>query len=206
MLAGCKFADIKSNYIEMDLISARNAGQAFAWSTMGAEAIGAIQDLRWMIALCIILIIADFRFGREESRKRYKKALAQEDATLTKIYEFRTSRAIRRTCNKFIDYMTLLLVFCIMGLAVTEPYGICNHVMTSGVAVILACVCELCSIAGHFFYLRGWKKPNITSKSILVFLGRFVAWFAKKKDEDLGIALEETIDQTLEEEKLKTEN
>ena len=31
--------------------------------------------------------------------------------------------------NKFVDYMTLLLVFCVMGFAITEPYGLCDHVM-----------------------------------------------------------------------------
>ena len=111
------------------------------------------------------------------------------------MYEFRFSRAVRRTCNKFIDYMTLLLIFCIMGFAVTEPYGICSHIITAGAAAIIACICELFSIGGHFLYLRGinMHKPNITWKSTFIFLGRLFASFAKTKDEDLGNALDDTI-------------
>lgn len=182
-------------------MTTRNVGQAFTWGVMGGEAIQAIQDLRWMIAFCIVLIIADFRFGRAESKKRHKEALATNNATLAKLTEFHLSRAIRRTCNKFIDYMTLLLVFCILGYAVTEPYGWCDHIVTAGIAMLIAFVCELCSIAGHFLYLKDVRKPDISWKSAFVFFGRFLAGFAKTKDEDLGNALEDTITQTLNEEK-----
>lgn len=183
----------------MDLAS-RNIGQAFTWSVMGSEAIGAIHDLRWMIVLCILLIVADFRFGRCENRKRHKEAKELGNATLAKLTEFHLSRAIRRTCNKFIDYMTLLLVFCVLGFAVTEPYGICSHVITAGVAMIIACVCELCSILGHFLYLKGVEAPKLTWKSVGLFVGRIVAGFAKSKSPDLGEALDETITKTLADE------
>lgn len=178
----------------------RNAGQGFVWASMGTEGIGAIQDLRWMIALCVLLIIADYRFGCAESRKRHKEAIEKGNETLAKLTEFRTSRAMRRTLNKFIDYMTLLLVFCLMGLAITEPYGICDHVITSGIAVIFACVSELCSIFGHIFSIRGVALPNFTWKSTFVFIGRVLAGFAKTKDADFGDALDETITKTLAEE------
>lgn len=185
----------------MEMNSVSNVGKAFSWALMGSEALQAIQDLRWMIACCVLLICVDFRFGRAESRKRHKAATEQGNETLAKMTEFHLSRAVRRTCNKFVDYMTLLLVFCVMGFAITEPYGLCDHVMTAGVAVIIACVCELASIGGHFLYLKGIERPKLSWKSILVFLGRFAAGFAKTKDEDLGQALEETIEQTLEEKK-----
>lgn len=191
---------------EMDFISTRNIGQAFTWSLMGSEAIVAIQDLRWMIALCLVLIVADFRFGMEESKKRYAEAVSVNDSTLAKMWEFRLSRAIRRTCNKFIDYMTLLLIFCIAGFAITEPYGLCNHVISAGIAVIIACACELFSIFGHFFYLKGIPVPKITWKSAFVFIGRFLAKFVKSKDSDLGEALDDTITQTLDDEKEKDQS
>ena len=182
-------------------MDARNAGQAFMWGTMGGEAINAIQDLRWMLVLVCVLIIADYRFGRAESRKKYKDAVAVGNATLAKMTEFHMSRAIRRTCNKFIDYMTLLLVFCIVGLAITEPYGICDHVICAGLAIIIASVCELASIFGHFLYLKGVEKPKLTWTGIGLFLGRVLASFAKTKSPDLGEALDETITQTFTEEK-----
>ena len=191
------------NNIEMDYITTRNVGQAFAWSIMGNEALQAIQDLRWMIALCVLLILADFRFGIAESKKRHHEAVELKNATLQRMTEFHLSRAVRRTCNKFIDYMTLLLVFCLCGLAITEPYGICTHVISAGIAVIIACICELWSIGGHFCYLKGINvhKPDITWKSFLVFAGRLAAGFAKTKDEDFGNALDDTITKTLNEDK-----
>lgn len=184
--------------------SARNVGQAMMWGVMGSEAIAAIHNLRWMIVAVAVLIVVDFRFGRSESRKRLKEAKEQGNRTLMKLHEFRMSRAIRRTCNKFIDYMTLLLVFCILGLAVTEPYGICSHVMASGVAVVIAAACELYSIAGHFFFLKGIPVPQFTGRSVLLFFGRLLAGFVRTKDEDLGTAIDEAIDKTKGEEvKLK---
>ena len=168
---------------------------------MGAEGIQAIQDLRWMIVCCIVLIICDFRFGRAESKKRHKEAIEAGDKTLAQMTEFHFSRALRRTCNKFVDYMSLLLVSCVMGLAVTEPYGLCDHVITAGVAVIVACACELASIVGHFLYLKGIEKPKLSWKSILLFLGRVAASFAKTKDPDLGEALDESIRQSFRDEK-----
>ena len=182
-------------------VTTRNIGQGFAWGTMGAEALQAIQDLRWMIALCVLLIIADYRFGCAESKKRHKAALEAGNTTLAKLWEFRLSRAIRRTCNKFIDYMTLLLVFCLIGFAITEPYGLCSHVITAGAAMIIACVSELCSIFGHFLYLKGVEVPKLTWKSVGIFFARLAAGFARTKSPDLGDALEETIAKTLEEEK-----
>ena len=180
----------------MDIVSSRNVGQVFTWGVMGNEAVHAVQDLRWMIALCIVLIVADFRFGRAESKKLYKEAETQGKETLMRLYEFRFSRAVRRTCNKFVDYMTLLLVFCIIGLAITEPYGLCSHVITAGAAMIIACLCELYSIAGHFCVLKGIKvdKEKLSGKNVLKFFGRLLANLLNKKDSDLGEALEETID------------
>lgn len=190
-------------YTEMEYISSRNIGQAFVWGVMGKEAIQAIQDLRWMIVLCFLLIIADFRFGMAESKKKYTEAVAQNNEALAKVWEFRFSKAVRRTCNKFVDYMTFLLIFCIMGFAFTEPYGICNHVITAGVAVIIACICELASIFGHFFAIKGIPAPKITWKSTLVFLGKIIANFAKTKDSDLGDAIDNTISETLQDNKKK---
>lgn len=183
----------------------RNVVQAAVWATMGNEAIQAIQDLRWMIALVIILIITDFRFGMKESKQMHEKAVEINNKTLAKMTEFHMSRAIRRTCNKLVDYMTLLIVFCILGLAITEPYGICSHTITAGMAVIIAYVCEIASIFGHFFALRGIELPKFTWSSTFLFFGRLLASFAKTKSEDFGNALDETVQQTFAESKADKE-
>lgn len=79
-------------------------GKAIVWGTMGMECITAIYDLRWMIVLIVVLIVADFWFGLSES--------------LFKHEEFRFSRAGRRTCNKLVDYLTYLLLGAVIGLAI----------------------------------------------------------------------------------------
>lgn len=174
----------------------RSFGQAFAWAEMGHEALGAIHDLRWMLVALIVFIIADFRLGRRDSNMQHEKALKAGDMALAKLTEFRLSKALRRTFNKFVDYMTLLLVFCLFGLAVTEQYGICSHIITSATAVLLAFAAEIISIVGHFFALRGWNLPKFTWNSAGLFFGRLLAGFAKTKSEDFGNALDETVQQT----------
>lgn len=180
---------------------ARSVGQAFAWVEMGNEALGAIHDLRWMLVFLVVLIIADYRFGRRESMVQHQRALEKGDEALAKLTEFRWSKAVRRTCNKFVDYMTLLLVFCLLGIAVTEPYGLCSHIITSAAAVLLAFAAEIVSIVGHFFALKGWKLPKLTWKSVALFFGRLAASFAKTRSEDFGNALDETVQQAFSEEK-----
>lgn len=183
----------------------RNVVQATLWASMGNEAIQAIQDLRWMIALVIILIITDFRFGMKESKMLHDKAIEIGNKTLAKMTEFHTSRAIRRSCNKLVDWMTLLIVFCVLGIAITEPYGICSHTITAGMAVIIAYICEIVSIFGHFFALRGIELPKFTWSSSFLFFGRLLASFAKTKSEDFGNALDETVQQTFAESKADKE-
>ena len=185
------------------MTSTRNVGQAFTWGAMGAEALQTMQDLRWMIVTCAFLIFLDYHFGSAESRKRHKEALDEGNLTLAKMYEFHWSRAVRRTFNKSVDYLTWLLAFTLIGVTICEPWGICSHVITASFAVLLACAVEIVSAFGHFFYLRGIniRIPKVSWKSAFVFIGRFLAGFARTKDEDLGNALDDTITQTLNEEK-----
>ena len=75
---------------------ATSAGKATLTFAMGAEALGAIYDLRWMLVLVVLLILSDFWFGVSESLHKHE--------------HFRFSRAGRRTCNKFGDYFFYLLI------------------------------------------------------------------------------------------------
>ena len=69
-----------------------STGKAFVVGTMSTEALTALFDLRWMLVLIVVLIVADFWFGVSESLKKRE--------------HFRFSRAGRRTCNKAVDYVT----------------------------------------------------------------------------------------------------
>lgn len=44
-----------------------STGKAFVVSTMGMEAMQALFDLRWMLVLIVVLIVADFWFGVSDS-------------------------------------------------------------------------------------------------------------------------------------------
>ena len=59
----------------------------FISGTFSKEALGVLYDLRWMLILIAVLIVADFWYGLSES--------------LQKKEHFRFSRAGRRTCTKF---------------------------------------------------------------------------------------------------------
>lgn len=155
----------------------------------GGEIGAMLLDMRWAVALLLLLLIADFHFGWSESRKRYEKAKRQRDAAAMERYRWHRSRALRNTGNKLADYVVLMLVLGGVGMAIFEPVGI-SHTWGAWAGAVLACYCELSSIAGHFFYLRG---VEVKKKTLVGFIKGFVVAFAKKKDADVGEAVEEAL-------------
>lgn len=151
------------------------------------EIVGMILDMRWALFLLILLIVADFRYGWGESRRRYGEARKSGSNVLMEHYKWRMSRAIRRTFNKLADYIVLMLLAGAIGMAVFEPLGI-QHTWGSWVGAAIACFCELASIFGHFFYLRG---VTVEKRTLAGFLKALIVAFAKKKNEDVGEAVEE---------------
>lgn len=148
---------------------AASTGKAVVVGTMGGEALGALYDLRWMLVLIVVLILADFWFGVSES--------------LRKREHFRFSRAGRRTCNKAVDYLTYLILGSVLGLAIFEPLGWATHTTTAAVGLGFGCVWEIDSIVGHVCALHG-----ITNRFSVK---RFIIALLKRKDDDVGEAVEE---------------
>lgn len=146
-------------------------GKAIVWGTMGMECITAIYDLRWMIVLIVVLIVADFWFGLSES--------------LFKHEEFRFSRAGRRTCNKLVDYLTYLLLGAVIGLAIFEPLNITTHTVTAAIGLGLGCLWEVDSIVGHICALHGVKSKFSVKRIIILLL--------KRKNKEVGEAIEEAL-------------
>lgn len=116
----------------------------FIASAMGAEAVGAIYDLRWMLVFIVWLIGADFWFAMSASRKSGKP--------------FSKARAGRRACNKFVDYIAYLMSGAILGLAIFEPLGIAGHTATAAAGLALGCVWEVESIVAHVCQLHGIRR------------------------------------------------
>ena len=146
------------------------AGKLFIWAAWGTEALGVLYDLRWMLALVVVLILADFWWGVSDS--------------LHKRQEFRFSRAGRRTCNKAVDYMTYLLVGSLLGLAVFEPLGWTTHTVTAAVGLGFGCVWEIDSIIGHVCSVHGVTK-RFSVKRLLIALIRRKSKAAAEVVEDV---------------------
>lgn len=108
-----------------------------------AECYAIIFDLRWMILLAFILIIADFWFGISTSKLQG--------------IEIRKSRAGRRTLNKVIDYLCYILLGAVIGKAIGEPYGL--NPITVSITIMILCYCfEIDSIYNHICVLHGVQK------------------------------------------------
>lgn len=140
--------------------------------TMLAEAVVVVYDIRWLVVLVAVLVIADFWFGISDSRKRKEKV--------------RFSYACRRTANKLVDYLTYLLVGVLLGMGLFEPLGVCSHVTSASVALVIPAVCEVSSIFGHFCSVHDIKLKFDWKKFAVVLI--------KKKNEDVGEAVEEAIE------------
>ena len=155
-------------------------------SILGTELVTVIFDARWMLIALTVCIIADFRYGWGESSLRHKKALEIGNLTLADKYKWRTSRAIRRSVNKAIDYLVWISVGMTIGMAILPRLGI-DYVFGGIAASIVAILCEGKSIIGHFIYLHG---VNIEERTIKGFIKAFIVSLAKRKSEAIGDAIE----------------
>lgn len=160
--------------------------RATATALLSNELVMIVADARWLLLAILICVLADFRFGWGESSRRYAEAKKQGNTILILQYKWHTSRALRRTVNKLIDYLIWVSVGMIVGMAI-ESVGL-NHIYGGVAATIIAVYCEAKSFCGHFFYLHG---VNVQQKSIAGFLKAFAVAFAKRKDKDVGEAMEQ---------------
>lgn len=139
-------------------------------TVMADEALTAMYDLRWMVALAVFLILADFWLGVNVSG--------------IKGVEIRFSRAWRRTFAKFWEYLLYLLGGALLGLGLFEPLGFAGHTTTAAVCLLLGCSFELQSIISHLYWLRTGKEVNFK-------VWTFGLALLKKKHNEIGDALEE---------------
>lgn len=128
-----------------------------AIALMASEVMMLLYELRWLIVVTFALVLVDLRFGNRESRE--------------KKVEIRVSRAIRRTCNKMVDYICWLIVGGLLGLAMRDAYG-WSEVTTAASALALCWLCELNSIYGHYCELYHVKKRFDLYHIFLSLIGR----------------------------------
>lgn len=164
-------------------------GKVIVWGTMGAELTTVVYDLRYMVLCSAALIFADLWWGYSESKKRWYEAKENGNGTLMEKFKWHKSRAIRRTMNKTVDYLTYLIVGAFIGLAITEPMDICTHTEAAAVGLGIGCGCEIASIIGHIAYVKMGVEVSVVDawKAFMRFLGRLI----KSKSEEIGGAVED---------------
>lgn len=116
-----------------------------------------IFDLRWMFLFILILIAADFILGII-------------DSIIKRGEEFRFSRAGRRTMCKFIEYNSYLVLGFTFGIAVLQPVGICNYMISSVGGLCLAILFEADSIKDHICAIHGIENKFSVKKWLVEYL------------------------------------
>lgn len=92
------------------------------------------------LLLAILLIAIDSRFGIKASRKRNET--------------IRTSRAIRRAINKFVDYICWITLAGMLG----QTFGVVFHIpLLSMIVLLIVYTIELSSIFNNYFFYKGLK-------------------------------------------------
>lgn len=158
-------------------------------ATFGQEAAAQVWDMRWLICLVFVLCLVDFRFGIRKAKKLGEP--------------IRRSNAWRRTVNKFMDYCCWLFVSGVLTLCLAPPLsGLCGlsasatGQIVSIVVMLFAITCEVESIFKNWAILKG-----IDGHGVRHFIAEFITLLAKRKDSDVGSALEETIKDLEDDEK-----
>ncbi len=136
-----------------------------------------VWSMRWFIALCVVLIVVDLVFGIEKAKVHNE--------------QIRRSRAIRRTINKFIDYMCWLLFAGIFSMAFSVPFGI-EPMTVAACAMLIACLSEVDSIYNNYADAHGKERFSIT---------KFLVHIFKRKNSTIGSALENYINESKDEDK-----
>ena len=160
-----------------DVHPAASAGMGAAGiSVLGTEIETMMWDLRWMIILIFLLVVADLWTGLAESVKIKRE-------------KFRFSRAGRRTSAKFFEYICLYIIGgSLLGKAVLVPLGVIDdYVIGGAIGAALACLWEIDSIAGHICKIHGIKG--------IFSIKQFIVSLLKKKYPAVGEAVEDATEE-----------
>lgn len=142
--------------------------------TFYAELLQVLFDLRWAVLFIVMLVITDFWSGLVASVKVRKE-------------NFRISRALRRTIAKFLEYISYIIFGLFLAKGLFEPFGWASNTTGAAVGAGAALLIEADSIYGHICDIHGIKH-RFSLKRL------FVAYI-RNKNESVGEALEETLEE-----------
>lgn len=115
-----------------------------------------LEPLKWFAIAAVMIVLADLRFGIEAAQFRKEK--------------IRTSRAIRRTINKLVDYCCWILLASAIDHALGEPFQI---PLLSAFIMLVVFGVEINSCFSNYFEARG-KKINFSIFSLFSKIGNKV--------------------------------
>lgn len=169
-----------------------SGARSMAYLIFWQELLVMIYDMRLPILVTMLLIAADFRYGRGESAARYAKAKKQGDTAGMEAHRWRTSRAMRRSINKLLDYFVFLCLGRLVGEIAAAALDMPDLGMDGAyVAIGLAILIEGQSILSHFLYLH---MQGINTDRMQSLIAQFVVRLVKLKHPKAGEALEETLE------------
>ncbi len=155
----------------LPLIAATSGLTLVSGDVFYTELLNALFSLRWAILFILLLIITDFWSGLASSVKVKKE-------------KFRWSRAMRRTCCKFLEYICYIILALVLAKSILIPLGYCTEEQGAAIGACIALFVEANSIYGHVCALHGIMRPPSLKRI-------FVNWL-KRKDAALGQAIEES--------------
>ena len=187
---------MESNIIELGGNGLHTGTRAAGVTILGSEITQMVVDSRWILIAVVLCCLLDFRLGCKESGLHRAEAEKDGNQVMKEFYKFHRSRAVRRSANKFVDYVLLMLVFEAIGAAFL-PYVGLRYIYGAWAGGLVACGCELSSAGGHFLYIHGIKveKRNIKGYVMAFAKALAVAFARQKGGDEIGEAVEEAFNK-----------
>ncbi len=154
------------------LILATTGATIISGNTFYQELLAAFFSLRWAILFIVLLVLTDFWSGLAASVK-------------VKNEKFRWSRAMRRTMRKFLEYICYIILAMLLAKSILVPFGVCSEMQGAAMGAAIALFVEANSIYGHVCALHGIKNPPS--------IKRFFVAYLKRRNQDIGNAVEEAM-------------
>lgn len=140
----------------MERDNLESLGRGTSMVVFGNELTALAWDMRWLFLTAFCLILVDFWFGTHASHKRGEA--------------FRTSRAVRRSLCKMVDYVCVVILGAFLGMGIGEPLGI-QHEIVAAICVLVAIGVEIDSIYTNWCEVRGIEKRFSIAKLVTGIIG-----------------------------------
>ena len=119
------------------------------WRSFAADLASFWQGVAGFVALVVIVVLVDLRFGLRAAKKRGER--------------IRLSGALRRTTSKLVDYLCWIMLSLVLGRSIGSPLGVKFIPL---VVMIYAIAIEIDSIGSNWAELRGYELRDRNGKPI----------------------------------------